>query len=149
MIRIGHTWVDMNAVSAICENRSESGYSLFLNSGRIIGLPDVTEEEVLQVLEACGLIGGDAPVVDMAVFTVDELMELEEKFRHGLRWIAQDIDGNTFAYETKPEKLSGGWAATDNFVCRLRAGDYDALSFEDSEPVDLKAVFTQGEPEDV
>jgi len=149
MVRIGHAWVDMNAVSAICEIRGESGYSMFLNSGRIIGLPDVTEEEVLQVLEACGLIEGDAPTIDMTVFTVDELVELEEVFRHGLRWIAQDSDGKTFAYETKPEKLSGGWADSDNLARRLRAGDYDALDFEDAEPVDLKALFTQGDAEDV
>lgn len=149
MVRIGHAWVDMNAVSAICEIRGESGYSMFLNSGRIIGLPDVTEAEVIHVLEACGLIEGDAPAIDMTVFTVDELAELEETFRHGLRWIAQDSDGKTFAYETKPEKLSGAWAATDNFACRLKAGDYDALSYEDAEPVDLKAVFTQGDAENV
>lgn len=147
MIRIGHTWVDMNAVSAICENRSESGYSLFLNSGRIIGLPDVTEEEVIRVLEACGLIEGYAPATDMTVFTVDELVELEEVLRHGLRWIAQDVDGKTFAYRHKPEKGSTGWMDGTSTVLRLKAGDYDALSFDDSEPVDLKTLFTQGDDE--
>lgn len=141
MIKIGHAWVDMGSVSAICENRSESGYSMFLNSGRIIGLPDVTEEEVIQVLEVCGLIEGDAPAVDMAVFTVDELVELEETFRHGLRWIAKDSDGKTFAYRLKPEKDSHTWADDEVTVYRLKAGDYDALSFEDSEPVDLMDVL--------
>ena len=148
MIKIGHAWVDMSAVSAICENRSESGYSMFLNSGRIIGLPDVTEEEVVEVLVRCGMIDGLAVGIDMAVFTVEELAELEEVFRHGLRWIAQDPDGKTFAYESKPVKLSSGWADSDNLACRLKAGDYDALDFEDAEPVDLKELFTQGDAED-
>lgn len=148
MIRIGHTWVDMNAVSAICENRSESGYSMFLNSGRIIGLPDITEEEVVEVLVRCGLIDSCEVGIDMAVFTVDELAELEETFRHGLRWIAQDVDGKNFAYLHKPEKRSHGWVAAGTQAFRLKAGDYDALSYEDAEPVDLKELFTQGDDED-
>ena len=149
MIKIGHAWVDMNAVSAICENRSESGYSLFMNSGRIIGLPDVTEEEVIQVLEACGLIGSCEVGTVMGLLTMEELAELKKVFRGGMCWVAQDGNGHTYAYTKKPEKGPFAWRSEASAIVRLKAGDYDALSFEDPEPLGLAALFGQEDAEDV
>lgn len=140
MIKIGHAWVDMGSVSAICENRSEPGYSMFLNSGRIIGLPDVTEDEVIQALERCGLSEEDGEIPP-ASFSEAEYAELHRAYVDGYFWAAQDSNGHTYAYTEKPEKGSFAWRSETAGIVRLRAGDYAALDFELAEPLSLEAMF--------
>lgn len=147
MIKIGHAWVDMNAVSAVCENRSEPGWSLFLNSGRIVGLPDVTEADVIQALERCGLSEEDGENPP-ASFSEAEYAELHRAYVDGYFWAAQDSNGHTYAYTEKPEKGSFAWRSEAAGILRLKAGDYDALSFEDAEPLELAALFAQEDAED-
>lgn len=141
MIKLGHAWVDMNAVSAICENRGESGWSLFLSSGRIVGLTDVTEEEVVQALERCGMIEETPTAIDIYNLTAGELEELAEAARDGFLWAAQDKDGKSFAYPVSPVKRSSTWMGNGSGFRRLKAGDYGALSFDQDAPLDLAELF--------
>lgn len=63
MIRLGNAWVDMNAVSAVVPTRDAPGFSLFLNSGRIIGMPGVSEKEVVAALVEGGRIDDGSVVI--------------------------------------------------------------------------------------
>lgn len=44
--KFGEVYVDMNAVDAASPCREEPGYSLFLRGGRILCLPNVTQEQI-------------------------------------------------------------------------------------------------------
>lgn len=56
MIKLGDAYVDMRAVSAVVPSKDVPGFSLFLNSGRIIGLTNVSREEVVDALKSSGRI---------------------------------------------------------------------------------------------
>lgn len=52
--KFDEVYVDMNAVDAASPCREEPGYSLFLRGGRILCLPNVTQEQVEKALRDAG-----------------------------------------------------------------------------------------------
>ena len=54
MAKFGDVYVDMRAVEAASPCREEPGYSLFLSGGRILCLPNVTQEQIETALRDSG-----------------------------------------------------------------------------------------------
>lgn len=54
MVKLGDAFVSLDSVELIAPARDGSGYSVFLACGRIINLRNVTEIDVIQVLNGAG-----------------------------------------------------------------------------------------------
>ena len=54
MAKFGDVYVDMKTVEAASPCREEPGYSLFLSGGRILCLPNATQEQIGTALRNAG-----------------------------------------------------------------------------------------------
>lgn len=149
MVKLGDVYVDLNVVDAIAPMRGViRGYTLFLSSGRNMDVAGVTEEEVETVLVAGGLLEQakeDDPRPLRSLFTNEELAELAVAVRGGFCWAAKDSVGPVYAYSEEPAKGKAAWINNDDVsrTLRLRAGDYDILSFDDVVPLYIPIIFKE------
>lgn len=146
MVKLGDSFIELSAVEAIAPIRDSIGYAVFLTGGRIMNLNDVTEGEVMRVLNDSGYldlaIPAALPVV--AELTPPERAELSNVYIRGFRYAARDRGGAVFAYTKCPAKGETSWINDDDesAVWRLR-NSYDCLSFMDAAPLDLAGLFAE------
>jgi len=147
MVKLGDVYVDLNAVDAVAPMRGVmSGYSVYLSSGRFFDVPGLTEDEVEAALVTGGLLEQpeeDDPRPLRSLFTSEELAELITAVRDGFYWAAKDSAGPVYAYSEEPTKGKAAWINNDDVsrTLRLRAGDYDCLSFDDMVPIYIPTIF--------
>lgn len=149
MVKLGDAYVDLNAVDAIVPMRGVmGGYSVYLTSGRFFDLPGLTEGEVEPVLETAGLLEPDVEETGRLMlrdkdFSGEELAELLKANARGFLYVAKDSGGQVYAYSEEPTKGQNSWINDDSVshTLRMKAGNYDILSFEDALPVFIPAIF--------
>lgn len=146
MVKLGDAFIELSAVEAIAPIRDSSGYAVFLTGGRIMNLNDVTEDEVMRVLNDSGYldlaIPAALPVV--AKLTPPERAELSNVYVRGYRFVAKDQNGSTYAYTELPIRGERSWVNDDerSNVFRLR-NDFADLDFTDEAPLDLAHLFAE------
>lgn len=149
MVRIGNVFFEGTAVEAIvpeyitqrgCGRAVTQGYDIHLAGGSIVPL-NVSEEDLRPLLDEAGYVfPTEAPEPEQSpLFAEGELVELSNAFRAGYLFAARDGDGKVFAYKGKPEKKGMSWRHDE---AKRLYRDYAALAFEDTEPLDLTALFT-------
>ena len=149
MIKIGNTYFAEDAIEAIVpewvtDRRSDrevvhSSYDVHLASGNIV-CAKATEEEIAAVAALLNLATVEemSGEVEEITFEAEELEELRDLFAAGYKWAARDRDGKAFAYKDKPMKGNVSWQGYE--VKRLRH-EFEDLSFENEEPLDLTKLF--------
>lgn len=151
MVKIGKAFVSLDSVEAVAPIKGETGYAIFLISGHIVRLHDVTEADVVTALTCGGML--DPPCEPppksfrslCLALTVDELAELRDVLDSGYQFVAKDANGQVFAYSRAPRKGQSSWINDDvaSRVKKLRHGVYAALSFEDAEPICIWKVIAE------
>lgn len=151
MVKLGDAYVDLNAVDAIAPMRGVvRGYTIFLSSGRNMDIADVTQEEVEAVLVAEGLLEPGPNETGRLLFrdkdfSNEELAELMTAVARGFLYLAKDSGGQVYAYTEEPQKGEKSWLNDDTIsrTLRMRAGNYDILSFDDVVPIFIPAIFEE------
>ena len=151
MVKLGDVYVDLNVVDAIAPMRGVvRGYTLFLSSGRNMDVAGVTEEEVETVLIAGGLLEPDPEETGRLLlrdkdFSSEELEELLKANARGFLYLAKDSGGQVYAYTEEPRKGEKSWLNDDmvSRTLRMRAGNYDILSFDDVLPIFIPTIFEE------
>lgn len=148
MVKIGAVYVNLEAVEAVAPSFDGNGYKFFLAGGRAIEAENVTEYDLTEVLSREGYYvlpdveGETPPLADC--FTGAELEELAKTRVQGYSYVAKDYNGQVFVYVREPAKGSASWLnETRDSVVRLRAGSYDALSFEDIVPLHIGTIMEE------
>lgn len=67
---------------------------------------------------------------------------MSARYEQGFRFAAKDQNGKAFVYSAKPTKGKESWLNNDyeSELRRLRGG-FDALSFDDEEPLEISALL--------
>lgn len=151
MVKLGDVYVDLNAVDAVAPMRGViRGYTLFLSSGRNMDVAGVTKEEVETVLIAGGLLEPDPEETGRLLlrdkdFSNEELAELMTAVACGFLYLAKDSGGQVYAYTEEPQKGEKSWLNDDTVsrTLRMRAGNYDILSFDDVLPIFIPTIFEE------
>ena len=146
MIKIGDVYLDEASIQAIMPGASapscgdpakRRNYTVYLATGKVI-IVTTSDDELQRLLTRAGLLQQPDFCAADGQFTADELEELASVFRIGYLFAARDHDGKVFAYKGKPVKGKYTWQHDE---AKRLYRDYDALAFEDAEPVDLTALF--------
>lgn len=146
MIKIGDVYLDEASIQAIMPGASaplcsdpakRRNYSIYLATGKVI-IVTTSDDELQQLLISAGLLQRPDTFAADGKFTAEELEELSAVFRLGYRFAARDHDGKVFAYKGRPVKGKCTWQHDE---AKRLYRDYDALSFDDAEPLDLAALF--------
>lgn len=147
MIKLGNVIVNEEFIAAIEPERAppsdRPGIVITLSTGGTV-TSNAKMEEVRYVLERAGLIEPlERPARLISLFP-HEVNELRWHLDRGYHYLAKDEDGRVFAFSERPTKGKSSWLNDDavSSVKRL-LGDYDALSFDDVEPLEITAVLNQ------
>ena len=151
MVKVGDVYVDLNAVDAIAPMRGViRGYTLFLSSGRNMDVAGVTEEKIEHALIEGGLLEPDPDETGRLLlrdkdFSNEELAELMTAVARGFLYLAKDSGGQVYAYTEEPQKGEKSWLNDDTVsrTLRMRAGNYDILSFDDVLPIFIPTLFEE------
>lgn len=150
MVKIGRCYFNEAQIAAIEPNHRGAFARVYLVRGAVISV-DVHEEDLQGLLERAGLLHTAGEPVTMLEFTVAEHDALWRAWEDGYLFVAKDISGQVYAYANRPTKHKQTWIDDDDdegLAPRRLPGDYVALSFEDDEPLDLLALFSEGIEED-
>lgn len=142
MIKIGRSYFNGNQIAAIQPDLLGENADVYLVRGAVIS-EHINESALQELLEAAGLLSS-TPAAEFLDFTHFEHQELTSAYLDGFLFAAKDKNGHVYAYKKKPEKASCEWGFPDEYVARRLRGDFDCLSFEDEEPLDLEALFSGG-----
>lgn len=154
MIRLGNVILSEDCIMAVRpaphkdlfnpKNDFEGVLVHISNVGPI--LVKASMDEAVKVLERVGLLepanAKAAEIEPWVMFTPGELDELSARYEQGFRFAAKDQDGKAFVYSAKPTKGNRSWLNNDyeSELRRLRGG-FDALSFDDEEPLEISALL--------
>lgn len=145
MVKIGPVFLDLSLVAGA--EPVAGGYTVYLSTGHAILIRPLTEDAFMEALTRDGYLDqseDDTEVSLAACFTSAELTELKGVWSLGFRYIAKEASGMVFAYVSEPHKGSVSWINDDeSAVTRLRAGSYDALSFEDIVPLHIGTIMEE------
>ena len=140
MIKIGRCFFNENQIAAIQPLIDGRGADVYLVRGAVVSV-DVEEDELQELLEAAGLLSSDS-AVEVLAFAPMENQELWLAYEDCYLFAAKDYNGQVFAYKRRPKKHSACWDDSGSGKPRRLHGDFDCLSFEDEEPLDLDALFS-------
>ena len=149
MVKIGNTYINLEAVEAVAPVLRAHGYEFFLVSGHRIVVECVTEEELTESFSREGYLPlpdiEDSTASLSSCFTADELKELAEVWAEGYRYIGKDANGKVYAYSKEPIRGAASWLNDDavSDVARLSSGDYSALFFEDIAPLHIGVIMEE------
>ncbi len=139
MIKIGECYFSRDQIAAIKPCADGENADVYLVNGAVI-TARVWTDEVQDLLGRAGILQVVSSVEDFSIPTADELA-LRSAYEAGCLFVAKDKNGQVFAYKGKPKRGKIDWMySSDLTPLRLR-GDFDFLSFEDEEPLDLDALF--------
>lgn len=142
MIRFLNVILNEDAIEYIGPDFHHDGLRVLLRSGQEISIADATIEQAHDALAAVGFIAPQPVDATSMPFTEAERSELRAAYLKGLRYVAQDKSGKTFAYGQPPVKGKGSWLNDDDRSCvSMVYGDFSALSFADEYPLDLEVLF--------
>lgn len=158
MIRLGNVILSEDCIMAVQPATSKDLFDpkddfdgVFVhisNVGPI--LVKASMEETAKALERVGLLepanAKAAEIEPWMMFTPGELDELRTRYEQGFRFAARDKNGKAFVYSAKPTKGKESWLNNDceSELRRLR-GDFDALSFDDEEPLEISVLLADME----
>lgn len=145
MIRIGDTILNEEFIAAI-RPANDDGFVVpvgdatrtivSLSSGKHV-ITNVQMVDVIKALECAGFLAPE-PSDPQMMFNPCELEELKARFEQGYRFAAKDGDGEAYVYTVRPTKGTASWINDDRIsVVRRLRGDFNALSFSDSAPLDI------------
>ena len=141
MIKIGRCFFNEDQIAAIQPLIDGRGADVYLVRGAVVSV-DVEEDELQELLEAAGLLSPDS-AVEVLAFAPMENQELWLAYEDGSLFVAKDKSGQVFAYKKRPPKKGQSeWLYDGTDEPRRLHGDFDCLSFEDDEPLDLNALFS-------
>lgn len=141
MIKIGRCFFNEDQIAAIQPLIDGRGADVYLVRGAVVSV-DVEEDELQELLEAAGLLSPDS-AVEVLAFAPMENQELWLAYEDGFLFVAKDKSGQVYAYKERPEKEGCEWIYTGEGAGTKRLhGDFDCLSFEDEEPLNLYALFS-------
>ncbi len=140
MIKIGRCFFNETQIAAIQPLIDGVGADVYLVRGAVVSV-DVEQNELQELLQTAGL-RSPASAVEVLTFAPKENQELWLAYEDGYLFAAKDNNGQVFAYKRRPEKYSACWDDSGPGQPRRLHGDFDCLSFEDEEPLDLDALFS-------
>lgn len=148
MIKIGDCYFARSQIAAIQPSGMEMSGTVYLVQGSAVSVK-VRADDLPELLAEAGLLY-HAPAVDPIVLSAGEHQSLWLAFEDGYRFAAKDRSGQVFAYKKMPYKGTSEWgcAADAGDDVRRLHGDFDFLLFEDNEPLDLDAFFSEDDPEE-
>ena len=130
MIKIGRCFFNEDQIAAIQPLIDGRGADVYLVRGAVVSV-DVEEDELPD------------SAVEVLAFAPMENQELWLAYEDGFLFVAKDKSGQVYAYKERPEKEGCEWIYTGEGAGTKRLhGDFDCLSFEDEEPLNLYALFS-------
>lgn len=140
MIKIGNCYLSESQIAAIQPSADGTRADVHLVNGGVLTVK-VLEDDLRDLLGRTGIM----QVVSAAeplVMSPSEEFELKSAYENGCLFVAKDKNGQVFAYKEKPQRGKIDWACASDLYSPFRLrGDFDFLSFEDEEPLDLDALF--------
>lgn len=141
MIKIGDSYFNESQIAAIQPSTTGMHADVYLLRGAVISV-DVERDDLQELLEDAGLLTSGFGV-DVFTFAPGENQELWLAYEDGYLFAAKDKNGQVFAYKLKPKKRGAEWALSNgDLEARRLHGDFDCLSFDDDEPLDLVELFS-------
>ena len=144
MLKIGRSYFNESQIAAIQPSHAGDAVDVYLVRGAAIS-ERIDEDELQEVLVKAELLAWGVGV-DVLAFSSSENQELWLAYEDGYLFAAKDKSGQVYAYKEKPEKGNSEWIYTgEEAGTRRLHGDFECLSFEDDEPLELGALFSSGD----
>lgn len=151
MIRVGDTILNEDFIAAIrpanddglivpAERATLTIVSLSSGEQICIGAPML---DASRALERAGFLE-PAGVRATQAFTLGELDELKARYEQGYLFAAKDEDGKAFVFSGRPTKGKASWINDDDAsIVRRLYGGFDALSFDDDNPLEISSLLNR------
>lgn len=147
MIKIGRSYFNESQIAAIQPSAAGDYADVYLVRGAVI-TEKIWEDDLQALLEEAGLLVS-VPAVNPLIIPPTENAELWTAYEDGYLFAAKDKSGQAYAYKEEPEKGTSEWIYTgEEAGTRRLHGEFDFLSFEDDEPLDLADLFGRDTEED-